>query len=245
MPRLTSALLLALVAAGAACQHEPPAPAEAQPPAVGRGAPASVLPPDELAVLEAPDREEWQQPDRIMDALGIADGARVADVGAGSGWFTVRLAHRVGPNGRVFAEDIEPAWIDYLSRRLQREGLMNVETILGTADDPRLPANLQAVLLINTFAQLPDPVKVLTAAAGALAPGGRLGVVDYRDDGDGGPGPPRAARAAVASVERAAGAAGLRVISREDFLRYQFLVILERHPPTPRPAAGSPLPPRF
>jgi ubiquinone/menaquinone biosynthesis C-methylase UbiE len=202
------------------------------------------VPLDELAVLEAPDREEWQQPERIMDALGIADGARVADVGAGSGWFTVRLAHRVGPNGRVYAVDIDPAWIAYLSRRIQREGLTNVETITGTRDDPNLPAGLDAALLVNTFWQLQDPVPVLRQIAASLAPQGRLGIVDFRDDGGGGPGPPRELRSSVDAVTRAAESAGLRVVGRVDALRYQFLVILERRPPASTPAAGAPPQPR-
>jgi ubiquinone/menaquinone biosynthesis C-methylase UbiE len=201
------------------------------------------VPLDELAVLEAPDREEWQQPERIMDALGIADGARVADVGAGSGWFTVRLARRVGPNGRVYAADIDPAWTAYLSRRLQREGLTNVEPITGTPHDPRLPGGLDAVLLVNTFWQLPEPEIVLGAIAGALAPQGRLGIVDFREDGGGGPGPPRELRVSFDTAAQAAQAAGLRLVSRGDFLRYQFLAIFER-PPASTPAAESPRPPR-
>src|SRR5262245_65221861 len=99
-----------------------------------------LFPPEELTQLEGPDRDAWQRPDQIMDALGIADGTVVADLGAGGGWFTVRLARAVGPNGLVYAEDIQQQMIRAIGRRVQREGLQNVKTILGTADDPKLPA---------------------------------------------------------------------------------------------------------
>jgi tRNA G46 methylase TrmB len=95
-----------------------------------------LFPPQDLADLEGPDRDAWQQPGRIMDALGIADGAVVADVGAGGGWFTVRMARRVGPNGLVLAEDIQRQMIESIERRLLREGLRNVRTVLGRDDDP-------------------------------------------------------------------------------------------------------------
>jgi ubiquinone/menaquinone biosynthesis C-methylase UbiE len=233
MPGRRGFALMLLWLAGA-CAQPPPAVLEG-----GAPAPPREVPLDELAVLEAPDREEWQQPDQIMDALRIADGSRVADVGAGSGWFTVRLARRVGPNGRVFAEEVDPHWIDYVTRRVAREGLTNVEPILGTPDDPKLPLDLQAVLLINTFAELPDPTAVLASIGRSLAPDGQLGIVDFRDDGGGGPGPPRERRVGIESVERAAVAAGLRVVSRETFLRYQFFLVLQRGPGSATPAAGS------
>ncbi|HEY8549612.1 MAG TPA: methyltransferase domain-containing protein, partial [Vicinamibacterales bacterium] len=85
--------------------------------------------PAELGVLEGPDREAWQKPDQVMDALGIADGSHVADLGAGGGWFTVRLARRVGPRGRVYAEDIQKEMIESMERRVQREGLRNVTMV--------------------------------------------------------------------------------------------------------------------
>jgi predicted methyltransferase len=182
---------------------------------------------EELALLEAPGRDEWQQPDRIMDRLGIADGSRVADIGAGSGWFTARLSRRVGPNGRVYAVDIEPVWIEYLTRRIAREQLTNVVPVLATPDDPRLPANLQTVLIVNTYAEMTNPVAVLAAVAASLAPGGRVGVIDFKPDGSGGPGPPRESRVGPDKVEQDAAAAGLRPAGREVFLRYQFLVVMD------------------
>src|SRR4051812_8650277 len=91
--------------------------ADKTPPPHGR-----LFEPKDLGLLEGPDRDAWQQPDRIMDVLRIADGSVVADLGAGGGWFTVRLARRVGPNGRVYAEDVQPPMIESIERRVRREG---------------------------------------------------------------------------------------------------------------------------
>lgn len=186
-----------------------------------------LFPPEKLGELEGPDRDEWQQPDRIMDALGIADGARVADVGAGGGWFTVRLARRVGPNGRVFAEDIQRQMIDSINRRVDRENLRNVEPVLGTAIDPKLPNNLDAILIVDTYPQIEDAVSMLKHLAKALAPNGRLGIVDFKKDKFG-PGPAMDERLEPEVIIRDAARAGLRLHAHETFLRYQYLLVFTR-----------------
>src|SRR5262249_50520260 len=117
--------------------------------------------PEALGLLEDPDREEWQQPDRVMDELHIADGARVADVGAGGGWFTTGLARRVGPNGSVYAEDVQPQMIESIRQRARQEGLANITPILSRTDDPQLPANLDAILLVDAYGQLEHPIDLL------------------------------------------------------------------------------------
>jgi predicted methyltransferase len=183
------------------------------------------FPPENLGLLEGPDRDDWQQPDEVMDHLGIADGARVADIGAGGGWFTVRLARRVGPNGVVYAEDIQRQMIESIARRVKREGLSNVQTILGTPADPRLPNGLHAVLMVDTYTQLAEATALLTHIAGALAPNGRLGIVDFKGDGAGGPGPPLEDRISPDTVKAHAAAAGLKLIGEETFLRYQYFLI--------------------
>jgi len=184
--------------------------------------------PEELGLLEGPDRDDWQQPDRVMDHLGISDGARVADIGAGGGWFTVRLARRVGPNGMVYAEDIKRQMIESIGRRVKRENLANVKTILGTDDDPRLPGGLNAVLLVDTYTQVSHPLPLLRRIAQALAPNGRLGIVDFKRDGAGGPGPALEERIAPDAIKADATAAGLRLLSEETFLRYQYLLIFSK-----------------
>src|SRR5690349_215912 len=95
------------------------------------GHPGRLFPPSDLGLLDAPDRDLWQRPDQIMDAMGIADASVVADIGAGSGWFTLRLARRVGPQGLVYAEDVQKEMITAISRRVGREGFNNVKPVLG------------------------------------------------------------------------------------------------------------------
>jgi predicted methyltransferase len=189
-----------------------------------------LFPPSDLGLLEGPDRDAWQQPGRIMDALGIGDGSVVADVGAGGGWFTVRLARRVGPNGRVFAEDVQPQMIESIERRVQREGLRNVKTVLGSPEDPRLPAeSLDAILIVDAYREVGDNgVTLLRNLALGLKKNGRLGIVEYRLDGSGGPGPELADRIAPDVVSGDAQAAGLRLIAHETFLPFQYLLIFGR-----------------
>jgi SAM-dependent methyltransferase len=188
-----------------------------------------LFPPQDLGLLEGPDRDAWQKPELIMDALAIADGTAVADLGAGGGWFTIRLARRVGPNGLVYAEDIQPQMIEAIGRRVQREGLRNVRTVLGTPNDPRLPVAVDAILIVDAYHEMEDPVTLLSYAARALKPAGRIGVVDYLP-GDGGPGPARDERVPQDAVVRAAEAAGLRLLARETVPPYQFLLVFEKSP---------------
>jgi ubiquinone/menaquinone biosynthesis C-methylase UbiE len=196
--------------------------------AIQRPTHGRLFPPEDLGILESPDRDEWQQPDRVMDALLIADGSRVADVGAGGGWFTIRLARRVGPNGIVYAEDIQPQMLDSIARRVSDQRLTNVHIGLGTPDDPRLPAGLNAALMVDTYPQLSDPVTFLRNTARSLAPNGRLGIVDFKTDGAGGPGPPVGERLNADAVIRDATQAGLHLLKQETFLRYQYLLIFGR-----------------
>jgi ubiquinone/menaquinone biosynthesis C-methylase UbiE len=167
-----------------------------------------------------------------MDALGIADGAAVADLGAGGGWFTIRLARRVGPNGIVYAEDIQPQMIESIQRRVEREGLKNVRVVHGTATDPRLPERaLDAALMVDIFNELEDPVALLRNVARSLKPKGRVGIIEFRADGYG-PGPALEERVDEGRVLRAADQAGLSLLHREDFLRYQYMLVLGLAPTT-------------
>ena len=217
-----AAWMLAAAAAAAAAQNLPH---------------ARLFPPEDLGLLEAPDRAIWQKPDEIMDALHIADGATVADVGAGAGWFTVRLARRVGPRGRVYAEDIQRPMLDAINYRVGREGLTNVRTVLGTPEDPKLPDGLDAVLIVDVYAEVANPVSLLSDVARALEPQGRLGIVDFTREGHG-PGPPMDLRVDPAAVVRDARAAGLELVSHETFLPYQFLLVFRLGPQPAEPAGG-------
>lgn len=199
-----------------------------------------LFPPVDLGLLEAPDRVEWQRPDQIMDALGIADGSTVADVGAGSGWFTIQLARRIGPNGLVYAQDVQQLMLAALSRRVSREGLRNVRPVLGRESDPRLPERCcDAVLIVGVYHEIEDRVTFLANAAKALKPQGRIGVVDFRLEGAG-PGPASDERVSPDVVKRDAEAAGLRLLREEPFLPYQYFVIFGRPAePTSPHNAGS------
>ena len=185
---------------------------------------ARLFPPQDLGLLEGPDRDAYQRPDQIMDALLIGDGSTVADLGAGGGWFTVRLARRVGPQGIVYAEDIQTQMIQAIERRVEREGLKNVRTVLGTPTDPKLPqGSLDALLIVDTYHEMEQPVTLLRNVAKSLKPSGMIGIVNYKKDG-GGPGPPMEERVDPEKVIRDAVAAGLELRKRENFLRYQYLL---------------------
>jgi SAM-dependent methyltransferase len=184
--------------------------------------------PIDLGLLEAPDRAAWQKPDEIMDALHVAEGSKVADIGAGAGWFTIRLARRVGPNGRVYAEDVQRLMIEAIKRRVIREGLQNVETRLGSGSDPNLPAAmLNAVLMVDSYQEVDVELRVplLRNLAKTLKPGGLIGIVNWKP-GRGGPGPDEdVPRVASEVVEADARVARLNVRSRLD-LPYQYLLVL-------------------
>ena len=183
--------------------------------------------PEDLGELEGPDRDEWQSPERIMDALGVGEGVVVADLGAGSGWFTIRLAERVGPNGLVYAEDIQSQMIDSISRRVERLGLKNVRTVLGRPNDPRLPpASVDAVLIVDSYHEMEQPVALLKNVARSLKPNGRIGIVNFTKDG-GGPGPAVEDRVDPERVIADAQAAGLALRSRETFLKYHYMLVFE------------------
>lgn len=138
----------------------------------------------DLLIFESPGREQRLQINRVMDTLGILPGKGVADIGAGSGWFTIRAARRVGPAGTVYAVDINPEAISYIDRRVHRESVGNVKTILSKTDDPMLPKDaIDAVLLLKTYHEVANPIVLLENLRPALKPGARLGIIDR--DGNG------------------------------------------------------------
>jgi SAM-dependent methyltransferase len=139
----------------------------------------------DLSVFDSPGREDRLQINRVMDILGIAPGKNVADIGAGSGWFTVRAARRVGAGGMVYAVDINAAAIRYVGERAQKEKLRNVKTILGKADDPGLPTgSVDAVLLLKTYHEVAQPVALLQNLRGALRSGAKVGIIDRNGNGE-------------------------------------------------------------
>jgi len=139
----------------------------------------------DLSIFESPGREDRLQINRVMDILGVASGKNVADIGAGSGWFTVRAARRVAAGGMVYAVDINPEAVRYIEDRAKKEQLQNVKTILGKPDNPLLAASsVDAVLLLKTYHEVAQPVVLLRNLRGALRPGAKVGIIDRNGNGE-------------------------------------------------------------
>lgn len=138
----------------------------------------------DLSIFEEPGRDQKLQINRVMDILGIQQNTVVADIGAGSGWFTVRAARRVGRGGRVFAEDINPNAIDFISTRAKKENLENVRVVLGSPDDPKLPqGSTSAVLLLKVYHEIAHPVPFMKTLRDDLHPDARVGIIDRNGNG--------------------------------------------------------------
>lgn len=139
----------------------------------------------DLSIFESEDRAKNLQIDRVMDILKIADGKNAADIGAGSGWFTVRAAKRVGDKGKVFAVEINQEYINYINERAKRENLPNIQTVLGTEDDPKLAdSSVDAALILKTYHEIGQPVKVLLNLKKSLRKDALLGIIDRNGKGD-------------------------------------------------------------
>jgi ubiquinone/menaquinone biosynthesis C-methylase UbiE len=167
----------------------------------------------DLSIFESPGREDRLQINRVMDLLAIAPGKSVADIGAGSGWFTVRAARRVSASGQVYAVDINPQAIEYIGNRIQKEQLPNVKTIVSKPDDPLLPANsVDAVLMLKTYHEIAHPITLLKNLHPALRPGAKLGIIDRNGNGaDHGIGRD--------VVIREAKQAGFKLLNQYDFVK--------------------------
>ena len=138
----------------------------------------------DLSIFEKPGRDQRLQIDRVMDLLHLKPGSTIADIGAGSGWFSVRAARRVAPDGRVIAEDINPKAIAYIQQRIQSEHLANIEPLLGAPDDPKLEVNsLDAALMLKVYHEIAHPQLVLADLRAALKPGARFGIIDRNGNG--------------------------------------------------------------
>ena len=138
----------------------------------------------DLSIFESQGREERLQINRVIDILGISAGKSVADIGAGSGWFTVRAAKRVGP-GLVYAVDINPDAVRHIKERAEKEQLSNVKTVLSKPDDPQLPrGSVDAVLLLKTYHEVAHPVELLKNLRPALRTGAKVGIIDRNGNGE-------------------------------------------------------------
>jgi predicted methyltransferase len=176
----TAALVLMLVGAGA----------EEFPPLAPPGAPASAFPKPDRPVAEiitsvwAPEegRDKADEVGQVARLMRIAPGETVADIGAGSGYYTVRLAERVGPDGRILAEDVISRYLKELGARVRKSGLTNVRVVRGEAHDPRLPpGSVDAAVLVHMYHEISQPYGLLHNLAASMKPGGRVGIVDEDD----------------------------------------------------------------
>jgi ubiquinone/menaquinone biosynthesis C-methylase UbiE len=139
----------------------------------------------DLGIFEDPNRAKNLQIDRVMDLLHLEPGKVVADIGAGGGWFSVRAAKRVAPNGKVLAEDINPKYIEAIRQRAQKEGLSDIVPVLGTPDDPKLaPNSLDAALMLKVYHEIAHPETMLGHLRAAMKPGARFGIIDRNGHGD-------------------------------------------------------------
>ncbi|MGI8819521.1 MAG: class I SAM-dependent methyltransferase [Chthoniobacterales bacterium] len=167
----------------------------------------------DLAIFEKPDRDAKLQTDRVMDLLGITAGSRVADIGAGSGWFSVRAARRVGKTGAVYAVEINPAYLRYIKRRATTEKLANIRTILGRPGNPLLAkASVDAVMLLKTYHEVQQPMALLRHVREAMRPGARLAIIDRN-----GVGTDHGLNADV--VIKEALEAGFTLVAQHDFVK--------------------------
>jgi cyclopropane fatty-acyl-phospholipid synthase-like methyltransferase len=181
----------------------------------------------DLSIFEDKDRDKKLQVERVMDILGIRPGSTVADIGAGSGWFTVRAAKRVGEHGAVYAVDINPEAIKYIDDRVMREGIHNVHTILSAAADPKLPANsVDSVLILKTYHEIAEPVLLLQNLRKSLRSGARIGIIDRNGNGE-----DHGIQKDV--IEREASQAGYKLTEQYDFVKADredyFLVFIPNH----------------
>jgi SAM-dependent methyltransferase len=173
-------------------------------------------------IFDDPEREAWQEPDEVIRTLRLPADATVADIGAGTGYFAVRLARAV-PKGRVFAVDAEPDMVRYLGERAKREGLANLTPVQAGPDEPKLTALVDVVLLVNTYHHIPGRVDYFRRLRASLKPGGRVAIIDYRPEAP--MGPPPAARVPSTVVTGELARAGYVLVGNHGMLPHQYFLV--------------------
>jgi ubiquinone/menaquinone biosynthesis C-methylase UbiE len=204
-----AALMLALAAAATACAQHQHSFGDAE---------------KWARVFDDPQRDEWQKPHEVIEALKLAPDAVVADIGAGTGYFAVRFAHML-PKGKVYATDVEPEMVKYLGVRAKREGLANLVPVQGKAEDAALPEAVDLALLVDVYHHIDDRGAYFGKLARSFKPGGRLAIIDFTLDSDIGP-PPRA-RIAPEQVKRELSGAGYVLTEEVELLPNQYFLIFK------------------
>ena len=175
-------------------------------------------------VFDDPKRDEWQKPHQVIQALALEPDAVIADLGAGTGYFSVRLANMV-PKGRVYGVDTEPDMVRYLAERAKREKRDNVVAVVGAPGDPRLPEKVDLILLVDVYHHIGERSRYFRNLRASLKPGGRVAVIDFRMDSPNGP--PKAARIAPQRVIAELKAAGYGLATQHDFLPNQYFLVFQ------------------
>ncbi len=217
---LTAALLALAVAGLSARPHEQHQPPAGQKPDHMRHA---FDDPDKYAKqFDDPARDAWQLPDRVVAALGLRAGHSVADLGAGTGYFAMRLARAAGAPS-VYAVDIEPKMVAYLKGRAAKEGLKNVTAVQASTDSPNLPAPVDTILVVDTYHHIANRVEYFRKLRASFKPGGRLAIIDFRKDAP--DGPPVEFRFTADEISAELAKAGYRLAASHAFLPRQLFLI--------------------
>ena len=176
-------------------------------------------------VFDDPERDEWQKPHQVVSALKLSSNAAVADIGAGTGYFSARLANML-KQGRVYAVDIEPGMVKHLAERAKRENLANMIPVTGTPGDPGLPAKVDLILFVDVYHHIDAREPYFRKMGAALKPGGRIAIIDFKLDSP--EGPPKEARIAPERVEAELANAGFALAEEHGFLPRQYFLVFRR-----------------
>lgn len=176
-------------------------------------------------VFDDPERDAWQKPHEVIQALKLEPDAVIADIGSGTGYFAARFANMV-PQGRVYGVDTEPDMVKYLSERAKREGLKNVAAVQARPGDPRLPEKADIIVLVDVYHHVENRERYFRELQKSLKPGGRLAIIDFRMDSP--VGPPQRARIDPERVKGELKRAGYALTEEHAFLPYQYFLVF-RH----------------
>ncbi|HSQ03079.1 MAG TPA: methyltransferase [Burkholderiales bacterium] len=173
-------------------------------------------------VFDDPKRDAWQKPHEVIQALALKPDAAVADIGAGTGYFSARLSHML-PQGKVYAVDTEPDMVKYLAERAKREGLKNLTAVAGKPADPQIPQKVDLALMVDVYHHIDDRVGYFRKLAGYLKPGARVAIIDFRPDSP--DGPPKAVRVPPERIKADLKSAGYEFVQEHSFLPEQNFLI--------------------
>jgi len=173
-------------------------------------------------VIDDPQRDAWQKPHEVIQALALKPDALVADIGAGTGYFSVRLAHSV-PQGRVYAVDTEPDMVKHLAERAKRDGLTNLTPVSAQPADPKLPEKVDLVLLVDVYHHVENRERYFKALSNWLKADGRVAIIDFRVNSTSGP--PKSARIAPERVKAELKSAGYTLVQEHAFLPNQYFLV--------------------